>query len=57
MKGNRTIILIAHRLSTIKQCDYIYVLSNGRIVEEGVFKDLYQKEKGVFQKMCNAQNL
>jgi ATP-binding cassette subfamily C protein len=31
----KTVIIIAHRLSTVTQADYIYVLENGTILEEG----------------------
>ena len=30
-----TTIFIAHRLSTIKNCDKIYVLEDGKIIESG----------------------
>lgn len=35
-----TQIIIAHRISTIMKCDRIIVLKEGRIVEEGTFKEL-----------------
>ena len=36
----RTVLVIAHRLSTVKNVDRILVLSDGKIVEEGVHKEL-----------------
>jgi len=57
LKGERTIVIIAHRLSTVRNCDYIYVLKEGRIVEEGSFDELYGNENSSFYSMCQAQNL
>lgn len=35
-----TIILIAHRLNTVKNCDIIYKIDNGQIINQGTFNDL-----------------
>ena len=47
MEG-RTFIVIAHRLSTVEKSDRALVLEDGRLVEEGKFSDLRNKEGGKF---------
>lgn len=53
MKG-RTSIVIAHRLSTIIKSDRIFVIKNGKIVEEGNHKDLIEK-KGFYWDLYTTQ--
>ena len=40
---NKTVIIIAHRLETIKDVDNIFVLKDGKIIEEGRYKELLQE--------------
>ncbi|WP_417466308.1 ABC transporter ATP-binding protein [Kordiimonas sp.] len=40
LKGKKTLIMIAHRLSTVKDCDIIYFMENGEIIDSGSYKDL-----------------
>ena len=54
LKG-RTTLIIAHRLSTIRLADRIFVLNQGRIVEEGSFKDLMGLKEGIFSRMYRMQ--
>ena len=51
----RTVITIAHRLSTIKNADRIVVLQEGRIVEQGGYRELVQRG-GVFSGLISAQS-
>ena len=51
----RTVITIAHRLSTIKNADRIVVLHNGKIVEQGGYRELVQRG-GVFADLISAQS-
>ena len=39
MEG-RTSIVIAHRLSTIRNCDILFVLGNGHVLEFGTYDEL-----------------
>ncbi|MBS7400898.1 MAG: hypothetical protein KIG16_00065 [Eubacteriales bacterium] len=32
---NKTVIMIAHRLKTVKNCDNIFVVNDGKIVQSG----------------------
>ncbi len=52
---SKTLIIIAHRLSTLKIVDRIVVIEKGKIVEEGTFKDLVQKEDGYFTRLYKQQ--
>lgn len=41
----KTIIMIAHRLSTVKSCDNIYIVTEGKIKDQGSFKYLLEHNK------------
>jgi len=38
--GNRGVLIISHRVSAVKHADYIYVMSNGKISQEGTHNEL-----------------
>lgn len=42
MSGQKTIVLIAHRLKTVQQCDMIYLMHKGKIVDQGTYKELIE---------------
>ena len=51
----RTTFVIAHRLSTITNADWIVVLDNGRIVEQGEHEALLSREDGLYRRMHSLQ--
>ena len=51
---NQITVLIAHRLSTIMHADKIYVLEQGKIIEQGKHEDLLA-EKGLYYAMWRQQ--
>ncbi|MFA1818722.1 ABC transporter ATP-binding protein [Virgibacillus oceani] len=53
LKG-RTAIIIAHRLSTIRESDNIFVLENGKILENGNHAELMQK-RGEYYGLVKSQ--
>jgi len=57
LKGSTTVVIISHRLSTIKHADYIYVLDNGTIIEQGNYNDLLSSRENNFSKMVALQSL
>jgi len=57
LQGVATVIIIAHRLSTVRGCDRIFVLDDGRLVEEGSFRDLLDREGSIFARMCGLQSV
>ena len=52
--SGRTSFVIAHRLSTIKRADRIFVVDNGKIIEEGNHRQLLEK-KGAYYNLYMAQ--
>ena len=53
---NMTTIFIAHRLSTIKNCDQIFVMDKGRIIERGTHEEL-KRLGGKYSMLAKQQSL
>lgn len=53
MQG-RTTLVIAHRLSTVTNADLIYVLNEGKVVEQGTHASLLA-EDGLYAHLCRIQ--
>lgn len=40
LSGQKTIVMIAHRLKTVQNCDIIYFMDQGRVVDKGTYQQL-----------------
>ena len=54
LKGQRTIILVSHRLGVVADCDRIYVMNQGRVVEQGTHEELIAR-RGFYYGMARHQ--
>ena len=54
LKRRRTIVLVSHRLSTVADCDQIFVMDGGRIVERGTHDQLLAR-RGAYWDMARQQ--
>ncbi|MGB7159088.1 MAG: ABC transporter ATP-binding protein [Tepidisphaeraceae bacterium] len=51
----RTTFAIAHRLSTLTAADRLIVLEKGKVVEQGLHRELVEKSDGVYAKLHKTQ--
>ena len=49
----RTSIVVAHRLSTVEKCDKIFLIEEGKIIEEGTHQELIEQQ-GKYYKLYVA---
>jgi ABC transporter ATM len=56
VSSGRTTIVIAHRLSTIQHADYIIVLEDGKVAEQGSPGELKRKADGLYSRMLEEQS-
>jgi len=52
LTGKKTIIMIAHRLKTVINCDQIFFIDSGQVVDQGTFKELIETNES-FKKMAS----
>ena len=49
--GQKTIIMIAHRIKTVQNCDRIFFVDKGQVIDQGTYQELIDRNKD-FQKMA-----
>ncbi len=49
----RTIILVAHRLTTLRECNKIYLMDQGELIDSGTYEEL-QMKNSIFKKMSGG---
>ncbi len=54
MMQGRTTFIVAHRLSTVKNCDQIFYMENGTILESGTHEKLMERD-GRYARLYNSQ--
>jgi len=42
-RDDKTLLIISHRNNTVKYCDLIYVLEDGKLIDQGSFKEIINK--------------
>ncbi|MFJ3714166.1 MULTISPECIES: ABC transporter ATP-binding protein [unclassified Streptomyces] len=52
---DRVVLLVTHRITNVAVADRIVVLDEGRVVQEGTYKDLAGQEGGLFQQLLSYQ--
>ena len=52
---NKSVIIVSHRVSCVKHADKIIVLENGKIIQEGIHKNLIEID-GYYKELFNKQN-
>ncbi|MEW1693710.1 ABC transporter ATP-binding protein [Streptomyces sp. NPDC091265] len=52
---DRVVVLVTHRITNVAVADRIVVLNEGRIVQEGTYKDLAAQEGGLFRQLLSYQ--
>lgn len=50
--GSKTIVMIAHRLTTVRRCGWIYMLDKGRVVDQGTYDALIERNL-TFRRMAD----
>ena len=51
LSRQKTILMVAHRLTTVRECDWIFVMENGQLSDQGTYSELLSRNT-IFQKLA-----
>jgi ABC-type multidrug transport system fused ATPase/permease subunit len=47
LRGKVTVVLIAHRVNTIQNADVVFLMEEGKLVDQGTFQELLRRNPSV----------
>ncbi len=56
LKGEKTLIVVSHRISPLKGADRIYVMDDGKVVEQGTHAELVE-QAGLYERLVRYQQM
>jgi len=56
LSGRKTIIMIAHRLTTLQECDNIFLLDQGKLIDQGSYTYLMESNM-TFKRMAREEGV
>lgn len=49
----KTILMVAHRLSTVRECDAVFMMEQGKVVDRGTYRELIERN-ATFRQMAQG---
>jgi ATP-binding cassette subfamily B protein len=56
LRGSKTLIVVSHRISPLKGADRIYVMDDGKVVEQGSHEELASRG-GLYERLVRYQQM
>jgi ATP-binding cassette subfamily B multidrug efflux pump len=56
LKGSKTLIVVSHRISPLKGADRIFVMDEGKVVEQGSHEELASRG-GLYERLVRYQQM
>ena len=56
LRGSKTLIVVSHRISPLKGADRIYVMDDGKVVEQGSHEEL-ASQGGLYERLVRYQQM